>query len=32
MTIGLAAILLPISLQPFIDDLRIRYRLTRRRR
>lgn len=32
MTIGLAAILLPISLQPFIDDLQIRYRLSRRRR
>lgn len=31
MTIGLAALLVPISLQPTIDDLRIRYRVLRRR-
>jgi uncharacterized membrane protein YoaK (UPF0700 family) len=31
MTIGLAAILVPISLRPFLDDLRIRYRAWRRR-
>jgi len=30
MTIGLAAILVPISLRPFIDDLRIRYRVWRK--
>jgi len=30
--VGLTAILLPIALQPFIEDLRIRYRSSRRGR